>query len=274
MSLASQPRSAFWTEHFNKLAWAEAGNEQLDFSNSALVVQNYSFILEACGVIAGKRVLDVGFGTGDLSCILAKLGGAVSAFDVVSTRIPRLREEAPTIAWWHDDISTWKQPRTADPFDLIVACETLQYVEFNNAVQRLVQVLADEGRLVILIPNADCPIVRQVSERFEHKYDGVSMERISTRLAGLSSEFYVAYRGIYFEEDQTLVPYQSGPWKRLVVGHRLPPPHFAGRSGFQMDQSGSRVANRIQIVISKKLSDHPTDTKRLGNGKESKADPG
>lgn len=250
MSLASQPRSVFWTEHFNKLARVEAGNEQLDFSNQALVIQNYSFVLEACGVVAGKRVLDVGFGTGDLSCMLAKLGGKVSAFDVVATRIARLREEAPTIAWWHDDISTWKQPRTADPYDLIVACETLQYVEFNSAVQRLLQVLADDGRIVILIPNADCPIVRRVSERFDYQYDGISMEQIETRLAGISSEMYVAYRGIYFQEDQTLVPYQSGPWKRISVGHRLPSPHFAMNGGYPVEQA-SRVANRIQVVISK-----------------------
>ena len=262
MSLASEPRSAYWTEHFSKLAQADGGNEQADFSNQALVVQNYSFILEACGVIVGKRVLDVGFGTGDLACMLARLGGKVSAFDVVSTRIPRLREEAPAVAWWHDDISTWKQPRTADPFELIVACETLQYVEFNSAVQRLLQILAENGRLVILIPNADCPIVRQVSERFDYKYDGVSMEQIETRLAGISNDFYTAYRGIYFQEDQTLVPYQSGPWKRVSVGHRLPTPHFSKHG--EVAAAQVRVANRIQIVISKT----PVDPQSSGDGKE------
>ncbi len=249
MSLASEPRSAYWTKHFSKLAQAEAGNEQLDFSNQALVVQNYSFILEACGHVADKRVLDVGFGTGDLSCMLARLGGKVSAFDVVATRIPQLRREAPIIAWWHDDISTWKQPRTAEPYDLIVACETLQYVEFNSAVQRLLHVLADDGRFVILIPNSDCPIVRRVSERFDYKYDGISIQQIGTRLAGISNDLYVSYRGIYFQDDQTLGPYQSGPWKRIEVGNRLPTPHFAVNNAFHDHES--RVANRIQIVISK-----------------------
>lgn len=243
MSLTSEPRSAYWSEHFHELANADAGNQQIDFSNQALVIQNYAFVLEACGAIAGKRVLDAGFGTGDLARMLDRLGGDVTAFDVISTRISRLREEAPTIAWWHDDISTWKQPRHAEPFDLVIACETLQYVEFHSAVRRFLDILSNEGRLVVLIPNADCPIVQRVSERFEHKYVGVSLKSLDARLRSVAADHYVAYRGIYFQEDQTLVPYRSGPWNLVGARPSLPSPHFA--------TSQPPVPNRLQIVIAR-----------------------
>ena len=250
MSLASEPRSAYWSEHFNELAKFDAVNEQLDFSNQAQVVQNYAFVLEACGTIADKRVLDAGFGNGDLSRMLDRLGGQVTAFDVVANRIARLREEAPSIAWWHDDISTWKQPRNAEPFDLVVACETLQYVEFNSAVRRFLDVVAENGRLIILIPNADCPIVRRVSERFEHKYVGVSMASLGGRLSGITSECQIAYRGIYFQEDQTLVPYRTGPWIRIKPGHRLPEPHFSLKAD-GVDTPSQSTPNRLQVVVSR-----------------------
>lgn len=256
MSLTSEPRSAYWTEHFNELAKSETTSAQLDFSNHALIVQNYAFILEACGAIANKRVLDAGFGTGDLACMMDRLGADVTAFDVVTTRIAQLRVEAPTIAWWHDDISTWKQPRAAERFDIVVACETLQYVEFNSAIRRFLNVMTDSGRIVILIPNADCPIVQRVSQRFENKYVGISMKSLPHRLRSLGTNLCVTYRGIYFQDDQSLGPYRSGPWQQVRSGNvpearkhddQPRPPHF--RTG--MPSAIAETANRIQIIVSR-----------------------
>ena len=241
MSIISEPQTEVWTQHLLELANAEERQEQSNFSGQELVVQNYAFVLEACGAIAGKRVLDVGFGSGDLARMLDRLGGRVSAFDAVTTRIHRLREEAPSVAWWHGDISTWQQPHHAEPFDLIVACESLQYVEFHSALQRFLTVLANEGRLVILVPNADCPIVQEVGQRFPCPYQGVSMKNLEARLRQYLDQYHVTYRGIYFQSDQSHGPYVSGPWLRLGGGARSGP-HF---------RAPHAPANRLQIVITR-----------------------
>lgn len=271
MSTVSSTRSEFWTEHFAKLAKTEsARNEQLDFSNHALVVQNYAYMLEACGSLAGKTVLDVGFGTGDLTRTYDLMGGTVSAFDMVKNRIPLLRELGPEIAWWQGDLSEWTLPANMEKFDIISACESLQYVEFDDAVARLLDAINSEGRLVILIPNADCPIVQRTSERFAHQYVGVSMKSLPSRLQILTLENHVSFRGIYFQDDQTMAPYESGPWipiqqddlpssslpslslpsSSFHSDQQLRGPHTINRGTLQREEM--KPANRVQIVISRR----------------------
>lgn len=253
MSTLSNSRSEFWTSYFGELAEAEGtSTKQLDFSNHSLVVQNYAYVLEAAGSLADKRVLDAGFGTGELSRILDLLGAKVSAIDVVATRIPSLRQSAPSIAWWQGDLGEWTLPRNADPFDIVVAAESLQYVEFNSAVNRLLSAVAKGGRLIVLIPNADCPIIERTSERFDQQFTGISFrhlpERITDILAARSEidmrSWRVDYRGIYFQSDQTVVPYRSGPWQsntQNAASERPAGPHF---------NMGTPPANRVQIVFS------------------------
>ena len=252
MSTVSNTRSEFWTSYFGELAEAEnTKTKQLDFSNHALVVQNYAYVLESTGRLADKRVLDAGFGTGELSRILDLLGAKVSAIDVVATRIPSLRENAPSIAWWQGDLGEWTLPRNAEPFDIVVAAESLQYVEFNDAVNRLLSAVADGGRLIVLIPNADCPIIQRTSERFDQQFTGVSLKQLPDRLIEIleaRSEYdrrtwRVDHRGIYFQADQTVVPYRSGPWQSNApneVSERNPGPHFS---------MATPPANRVQIVF-------------------------
>ena len=254
MSTISNDRSEFWASHFVQLANSEATNtKQLDFSNHALVVQNYAYVLESIGPLADKRVLDAGFGTGELSRILDLLGAKVSAIDLVATRIPTLREEVPNVAWWQGDLGEWTLPQNAEPFDVIVAAETLQYVDFDDAVQRLLSALAPKGRLLVLIPNADCPIIQKTSERFDHRYTGVSLKGLSERVRGIvtkqsavdSRAWRVFYRGIRFQDDQTVVPYQSGPWVEADLepvassANRVRPPHF----------DNAKVPNRLVMVF-------------------------
>ena len=252
MSTVSNNRSEFWTSYFGQLAEAEDTNtKQLDFSNHALVVQNYAYVLESIGSLASKRVLDAGFGTGELSRILDLLGAKVSAIDVVATRIPSLRETAPSIAWWQGDLGEWTLPRNAEPFDIVVAAESLQYVEFNDAVNRLLSAVAPGGRLIVLIPNADCPIIERTSERFENQFTGVSLQELPKRLTDilkLRAEFdtrtwRVDYRGIHFQADQAVVPYRSGQWQCVFQqgpAEGVPGPHFA---------MPTPPPNRVQIVF-------------------------
>ena len=227
MSLASNDRAVSWCQGPGEIREPTSNVEGNPNANDVLTVQEYAYTLEACGHVLGKRVLDVGFGSGGLARIFDVLGGQVSAIDIVATRIARLREEAPNVAWWHEDLALWKPPRHAEPFDIVVACETLQFVEFNNAVRRLLKVLAADGRLVILIPNADSPKVRQECQELGHEFMGISLESIHERLRRINPTAEFCYRGVYLQNQHDLTALRCGSWTPGAVAKgRVPTPHF------------------------------------------------
>ena len=132
MSTVAESRPDYWARHFAALAVEDSmsANKQLDFSNHAVAVQTYSYVLEACGQLTGKHVLDCGFGTGEIAKMCELLGGSVDAFDLVNTRIPQLRSQSPNIRWSAADLGTWQLPPNSEPYDVILACEVMQYVDF------------------------------------------------------------------------------------------------------------------------------------------------
>ncbi len=256
MSTVSNDRSEFWSTYFMGLAQAEANNtKQLDASHNAMMVQHIAFVLESTGSVTEKRVLDAGFGTGELARMLDVLGAKVSAIDVIPTRIPSLREAAPAVAWWQGDLTDWTLPRNAETFDAIVAVESLQFVDFDDTVQRLMSALAPAGRLIVVIPNSDCPIIQRTAEQFDHQFVGVSLGKLHDRVRDIlnrRSEFDVRkwrvdFRGIYIQQDRSVAHYRSGPWSTvadpaqpLESTDAPPKPHF---------NLSSATPNRLQLVI-------------------------
>ncbi len=240
MPIVAGSRSDYWAQHFCAAAEQEKNAEkQLDFSNQAVAIQTYSYLLETCGQIAGKHVLDCGFGTGEIARICELLGGSVDAFDLVDARIPQLRNQSPGICWSAGDLGTWQLPANSERYDIILACEVLQYVDFDVVVKNLTDALTDSGRLIIVIPNADCDIVKRSTSRFDNRYLGVATDSLADRLSKYADDFHITYRGIRFQEDQSVVPYVTDAWttvfptkNRNEVGHATP-------------------ANRLQIVLSR-----------------------
>lgn len=256
MSTVSNDRSEFWSTYFLGLAQAEQNNnKQFASDHHAMVVQSFALVLESTGSLVDKRVLDAGFGAGELARMLDILGAKVSAIDVVPTRIPTLREAAPAVAWWQGDLGDWTLPRNAEAFDVIVAVESLQFVDFDEAVQRLLSALAPGGRLVVLIPNSDCPIIQRTAEQFEHQFVGVSSEQLPQRIQRILNhraefdirEWRVDCRGIYLQQNQNVAPYRGGSWsnatetfEETTVGDAPPKPHF---------NLSPTPPNRLQLVF-------------------------
>lgn len=207
-------------------------------------VQNYAFVLEACGPVAGKRVLDVGFGDGSLARTLDLLGAIVSAIDINPENVPKLRVAAPSIAWWKADMICWEQSRNAEPFDLIIACDCLQFVDFDDALNHLLGVLATNGRLVGLLPNTDFAAIHD-----SHSSTGlrsqISMSNAAEILQPLAQHAYVAYRGIYLQAESQLVPMHSGPWINLTNHAGPPRPHIYAKRA----EKNSHPPCQLQFVI-------------------------
>ena len=235
--------STVWSTHTTDASAQRTGN---DVSNAQPNhrLQNYAYVLEACGAVAGKRVLDVGFGDGALARSLDLMGATVSAIDINPENVPRLRVAAPTIAWWKADMTSWERSRNADPFDLIIACDCLQFVDFDDALRQLLGVLAPNGRMVGLLPNADFAPNHDASSSAD-ALTVVSMSNAAEVLQPLAQHAHVAYRGIFFQPESTLVPLRSGPWINLSNHSGPPRPYlYAKRT-----EKNSRPPGQLQFVI-------------------------
>ena len=120
----------------------------------------------------------------------------------------------------------------------------MQYVDFDSVIANLLEGLTDQGRLVIMLPNADCPNVKRSSSRFDNLYAGVSPLSLRKRFAEYSSRYRIDYRGIRFQNDQALVPYISDPWVRLCFSN-------SQADSISCDDSSALPPNRLQIVFSR-----------------------
>ena len=125
-------------------------------------------------------------------------------------------------------------------YDIILACEVLQYVDFGAVVQNLTDALTESGRLIIVIPNANCDIVKRSTSRFDNQYLGVDVGNLVNRLGKYADDFHVSYRGIRFQRDQTVAPYAADAWTTIFP-----------TGNDRVESSQSTPANRLQIVLSR-----------------------
>lgn len=206
--------AAYWKEYFSHLS-ADQGlsdTAKLDFSNDRVRFQTYGWMMEAMGPLAGRRCLDAGCGTGDLALVMNTLGAGVDAFDFAEPGIARLRRAHPQVRWVVADLTALEGAELAAEYDVVTASEVLQHVPAAAAIRTLWQRVAPGGRLVAVMPNADCPIVQRTQTRFGGHYNGMHLTTLLECLAALPGAAFYRWRGAGFLADQTLLPYGLTPW--------------------------------------------------------------
>jgi 2-amino-4-hydroxy-6-hydroxymethyldihydropteridine diphosphokinase len=105
-------------------------------------------VLEMLGDVRGKRVLDVGCGTGRFSRCLAERGADVTGFDRSETMLAAARayvDDLP-LRYVKGDAN---RSLPAGPFDAITAFYCVQYLDVDPFVHRVRERLAPGGRLAI-----------------------------------------------------------------------------------------------------------------------------
>lgn len=207
--------SDYWRDYFGNLQGDEelASHEKIAMSNDRVQYQTYVNALEGLGSVAGRVGLDAGCGMGVLTRLLRHLGADMDGFDIVEGTIEGLRASEPDVGWFVADINdptSFSPPRT---YDFVAAVEILQHVDPENAIRTLWGHLRPGGRLVASAPNAKCPIIQRVVERFDGNYHGVEIPALSALGAELPDVAGLYWRGAYFQDDQTVVPYGLTPWQ-------------------------------------------------------------
>lgn len=153
----------------------------------------------------GKRVLEVGFGTGAGVLQYAQDAESVVAIEIDKAAVEFAMKVFPlhNVCWWIQDILTFE----AGEFDYIVMIEVLEHVvDAEKALERVHDLLAPGGKALLTVPNA---------KRHRHK-DEALIENEWTPL-GFASEL-----GKRFNDNVELLNYELRPLNLSRNGQATP----------------------------------------------------
>jgi 2-polyprenyl-3-methyl-5-hydroxy-6-metoxy-1,4-benzoquinol methylase len=138
--------------------------------------------------------------------------------DVVPETIPELQRRHPHLQWQVIDVLDESQMRQLGLFDVVVAMEVLQYVDFTTAMTNLWPHVAAGGRLIGFVPNSACPIAAKVRQRFDNMWLPLSEAEIGAVAAMLPGTADLRIKGLQFRTDQSFLPYETTDWSERVDG--------------------------------------------------------
>jgi ubiquinone/menaquinone biosynthesis C-methylase UbiE len=127
------------------------------FNVVKLIPHPYAFLIQSLRDLHGKKILEIGCGTGILSVILAKRGAQlVEAFDISqeSIEVARRRAEVNNVsnATNFQALSVYDMDYRDDYYDYIVGMNILHHVEIDRIVNKLYSCLKPGGTALFLEP--------------------------------------------------------------------------------------------------------------------------
>ncbi len=131
-------------------------------------------LLEACGDVAGLRVIDVGCGQGLFSRQLAEAGARVTGVDVSNGQLGNAerheRDRPLGIAYHRLDAAALSDHWGSSSFHMATACMALQDMpDIARVLTAVRKVLTPEGRLVFSVPH---PATNTGYREWERNVDG------------------------------------------------------------------------------------------------------
>ncbi len=151
----------FYNKHYPFSSEKELDKQIKDWQNKVEASGGIvSFFQDRVGQIKGKKVLDVGFGSGGVSIAFNKAGAAVVGVDVE----PDLKPIAQKNAFYHGaniDFIVYEGrelPFGNDSFDYIVCCSVFEHMSFpQRMMSEMLRVLKPEGKMLLTLPNKYYP---------------------------------------------------------------------------------------------------------------------
>lgn len=116
-------------------------------------MDNLSIIRECLGALSGKRIIDIGCGSGGLAALLSSEGAEVVGVDVAANAITAAKRNAPTAQFYIGSASDL--PFADHAFDATIFLNSLHHVPIPlmpHALSEGARVLARQGRLIVIEP--------------------------------------------------------------------------------------------------------------------------
>jgi 2-polyprenyl-3-methyl-5-hydroxy-6-metoxy-1,4-benzoquinol methylase len=205
-------REQFWIDYYTNVL--NRGNAWLDYSNGRVQAQTFGLAIEAAGPLQEKRCLDIGCGRGSFCRTLLALDAmSVTGVDIVPHLIAEHKLAYPSIRWLCGSLQNPHLVEQLESYDVAFLLEVLQLMPLADTLRVLWNRLRPGGRIVAVVPNANCPIVSRTRERFDANYKPRTVAELDAVLRSCSDLEQAAYRGLSFRADQQVVPYDVSAWR-------------------------------------------------------------
>jgi SAM-dependent methyltransferase len=131
------------------------------------------WVVERCGLGAGKTIVDIGAGTGKLTRLLVPCGARVIAVEPVAEMRARLVATTPDAEVLEGTAE--RLPLAEGSADVVTVAQALHWFDLDRALQEVHRILRPDGRLVLFwnMRDLDDPIQRGVEELLAPRRDYV-----------------------------------------------------------------------------------------------------
>lgn len=151
----------YFTSHYPLASQKEIDKQVADWENKSLSAKDLlKFFEDRVGIVSGKKVLDVGFGSGGISMAFALAGASVSGVDV-DPELKEIAEKTLVAENLKADLKIYDGrifPFFDDYFDFVVCSSVLEHVSYPEEVlKEILRVLKPSGRVFLSLPNKYYP---------------------------------------------------------------------------------------------------------------------
>lgn len=162
-------------------------------------------VLKALGNLKGKKVLDVGCGTGRLIRFMIESGAEVSGVDISEGMLKIARKNFPEIEFFKTEVENL--PFEDNSFDLVVAVFVIVHLkDLNGFFSEVYRILKDGGIFILTnINQRKAPKLKLkggveiVIESHYHRPEDV-LKKLAQNLFHLEKEEFVYGRGVWINQ--------------------------------------------------------------------------
>jgi ubiquinone/menaquinone biosynthesis C-methylase UbiE len=151
----------FYAKHYPYASEKEMDKQIKDWQNKIKAGEGLAdFFSERVGRLAGKKILDVGFGSGGVSAAFSLAGAVVWGVDV-EPDLKDIAERNVAANGGKADLKIYdgkKLPFDDNFFDYVICCSVLEHMTFPQEVlKEMFRVLKPKGGILLTLPNKYYP---------------------------------------------------------------------------------------------------------------------